>query len=463
MKASTCQRIVLRLLQPKVGIPLLLLAMIVLGPVAYRGYRLSQVPDIGEPFDVEAFCKIEVADEDNAFVEYRAAVATLPPPRFGGQASDWQSEVDAALEGGWAAASEDVRHWLEDNRPALEIWRRGTTKPDALYYHPQEMRIDTLLPVTQELRTMARLARIEASRLEAEGMFEEAWEWHRASFRCSGHSGRHGCIIERLVGLACHSLACEGINHWAALRGVDTVLVQEALQAIQDDYALAAPPSNSLKAEYVMLTHPEGLLLSEAAIEFARIPKQIAPITLFVFGEPEVSQRVLRLMFHNYLSHIDTPRQQRPAQKTNLSLFDLPKSIDSRTVVLSPFELEEFLHRTLLARIVLPAITPYDTAVGRHEALQAALVISLALQWYYHEHKTFPETLQPLVGRYLEEIPLDPFGKPGDRMHYRSDGNNATVWSIGDDGIDNGGDVAGKSPRPQDIGYKVVAPVDREP
>ena len=53
-------------LHPKVALPLSLLAVILLSPFLYRGYRISSVPDIGDPFDVAAFEAVEIPESDNA-------------------------------------------------------------------------------------------------------------------------------------------------------------------------------------------------------------------------------------------------------------------------------------------------------------------------------------------------------------------------------------------------------------
>ena len=43
----------------------------------------------------------------------------------------------------WSSADEKVRDYLEKNRPALEMWREGTERPDAIYHQPGETTADT--------------------------------------------------------------------------------------------------------------------------------------------------------------------------------------------------------------------------------------------------------------------------------------------------------------------------------
>ena len=88
------------------------------------------------------------------------------------------------------------------NRPALATWREGTERPDAMYHQPGQLAADTLLPVSQDIRTLGRLAGLEGSRHEEQGQLEEAWGWYKAMLRASRHVGRHGVLIERMIGAA---------------------------------------------------------------------------------------------------------------------------------------------------------------------------------------------------------------------------------------------------------------------
>ncbi|MCH7688306.1 MAG: hypothetical protein IH899_16765, partial [Planctomycetes bacterium] len=74
---SRTLRWLLFLLSPKVAIPLMILLALLTAPFMYRMHRINMLPDIGDPFDVEAFGTVEITDEENAFVEYRAASKLL--------------------------------------------------------------------------------------------------------------------------------------------------------------------------------------------------------------------------------------------------------------------------------------------------------------------------------------------------------------------------------------------------
>ena len=60
-----------------------LLAMIA-APVLWWNVQLMGLPDIGEPFDIEAYKSFTIPEERNAFVLYRRAAALLKPPAQSG-------------------------------------------------------------------------------------------------------------------------------------------------------------------------------------------------------------------------------------------------------------------------------------------------------------------------------------------------------------------------------------------
>jgi hypothetical protein len=75
------------------------------------------------------------------------------------------------------------------------------------------------------------------------------------------------------------------------------------------------------------------------------------------------------------------------------------------------------------------------------EALRRLLVISIALKRYHLQQNSYPESLSVLIPAFLEAVPKDPWdGRP---LRYRAqpDGH-FTLYSIGKNGIDEGGDAA---------------------
>ena len=74
-----------------------------------------------------------------------------------------------------------------------------------------------------------------------------------------------------------------------------------------------------------------------------------------------------------------------------------------------------------------------------HERLLAA---ELALRCYQSEKATVPTRLDELATNYLGKVPLDPF--TSQRLIYRPRGTNWLLYSVGPDGVDDGGRLAGR-------------------
>ena len=106
------------LFQPEIGILLVFGLTLLSAPFIYRSSRLAGLPDIGEPFDIEKFGTVEIADDANAFVEYNRASPTDDPVG-----------VDEVIEQGWSAATPAIPKWLDENRDALELLKMGSKKP----------------------------------------------------------------------------------------------------------------------------------------------------------------------------------------------------------------------------------------------------------------------------------------------------------------------------------------------
>src|SRR5262245_59701696 len=158
-------------------------------PMMAHKLRLAGLPDVAEPFDLQEFGLIAVPPAENAFELYSRASHKLTL-----LSAPLDESYATAVKVGWQAATPELRDWLERNREALALYRVGSARGEAVYYQPAEMSITTLLPVTQKLRDLAKLARLEAVRLESEGDVASAWGWYRVLLRSSRHSGQHGCM-----------------------------------------------------------------------------------------------------------------------------------------------------------------------------------------------------------------------------------------------------------------------------
>jgi hypothetical protein len=408
----------------------------------------GDIPDVGEPFDLETFAAFSVPNDKNAISQYllaqRALVGlgkSMPPPRIVAA----EDSARRAAVADWSEANEDARNWLEANRKALEIWKPGTNCDEAIEVPLDGITISALLPAATNAQAFARLALLEASREASTGHAADAWSWYRATLRSSRHFCRHGGSVDRLIGTEVYRLARDPILHWSSRPELTAADLRQALaDAIAAD-DMTPPLSETFKVEY--LSERNGLV--EVMNNLSDQHPWVAVETRFS-GRPERMRRALKLFFANWIAHADLPyAERRPVSDKGVPLFEPAPG----EAALPPPEILKSAVAMWLSGLEAPGSPPhmgppvdfalpgmlstFDTA-DRDRVNRAAVIVGLALQLYAREHGDFPAALPELVkAGYLKSVPLDPYGNGGP-MHYRVEGKPAQqviVWSVGLDGV----------------------------
>jgi len=67
-----------------------------------------------------------------------------------------------------------------------------------------------------------------------------------------------------------------------------------------------------------------------------------------------------------------------------------------------------------------------------------------------------PQTLDELVPEFFESVPLDPCDRSGGQLRYQvASPSEAVVWSVGQTGFDDGGDVEASFRSTNDLGFSI--------
>ena len=68
--------------------------------------------------------------------------------------------------------------------------------------------------------------------------------------------------------------------------------------------------------------------------------------------------------------------------------------------------------------------------------------VALAIRLYRVEHgDTWPRTINELVPRYLNQLPVDPMSDDGKPLLYHPDSSPPVIYSVGENGVDDGGNA----------------------
>lgn len=451
---------------------------VVLWPPVCRWICLWQVPDVALPFDVEEFSGVEPPPAENAFVHYASASrmvdrVSTPWSRDGiGNVFSFGDHWDERLD-----------QWLIDNSHVLSEFEVGTK-----IEHATGVSLCTSRNNAQDhsdLRNLLRLSETEAYRCERCGNFDEAWRWHRATLRLANHTEESCLLIDYLVGQAIRHCACDSIaRRWATHPSLTAEQVHLARIEFKRFTGNRPKLSDIMKVKY--LSDADLFLQTELypdylVPEWEDIPS-LGPLSsagkqLFLWsaGQPELSLRLLRQVLVNNLDQVDQPLHLR--RPTTRSRYPMVISLDPgkrrRPGQLNPAQLNNVLDGSLGRRLIKIQLffrlgewessgevwSGLDVSYLMHSALLAMLEVNLAAHEFYRSHNEFPERFEQLVPGYLETLPLDPMSPTGAFLNYRRDSHDkAIVWSVGPDGIDDGGDI--QDHNGNDRGYRIFLKKD---
>ena len=180
------------------------------GVLVGREAVLWRLPAAPEPFDVARYGHVDLPDAENAMVAYRqAASARVRDDRL------WMELPPGAREQwDWATADPRVREWAGRNKAALDLWLRGTVRPDALLVQPAEQDFHRSQNLVFDLQELAHLGALEATRRQGVGDLAGAWAYHRGVIRSCLHAGRHAATMPVALGLRWIGLAKPLVQAW---------------------------------------------------------------------------------------------------------------------------------------------------------------------------------------------------------------------------------------------------------
>lgn len=445
----------------------LFIGLVVASPLLIRYWMVSLIPDIPEPFDADEFCRVVIAPGENAFDHYREAFRlkqAVDAARNGENNEALWANYDEVMAKGWSHADDQLKKWLEDYRATMIEWRMGTDCPNALYIPMSEIDFWTELPVTPALREMARIAQCDAVRKEHEVDFHKAGQLWVSILRSSRHASKSGLAVDRLTGRAIHHWATQGINNWGASSRVTKEMLSSCYAQVRSADLMSQPVSSMLKAEYVAarntLRRPDWIQFDATGnhddADFVVYAKHVLYWTI---GEPLNLKRLQKQILANQLPQIDKPLPERlPVTGTGrVLLFQSDPEEPPKPRHLSPPEIDRALQRSKLSRLWISNIKFAVDVIARERGQQATMELTLLLQMYRRDHDEFPEELSSLFPEYVDALPVDPCDPTGELIRYRRDGpRSAVIWSVGPNGVDDGGEVSDtRSGNSIDVGFVV--------
>jgi hypothetical protein len=398
-----------------------------------------------------------------------------------GDDRDWKEHWDDCIERArkwpWKAKSQPaIAEWLKQNEKPLAVAIEASTRTK--YFNPLVSKIQdpkqarlmgSLLPSVQKCREIANALKCRAMCRAGEGDFDGAWQDLLACQRLGRLMAHSGTLIETLVGIALAAIATDG----------ELTLLSQCkcsptqLHAWLDDLR-ALPPFPSLADKFDLGERFMTLdTMQSIACGGIRQLDMLAGGTQP--GDPPIWDRVLtqsidwdpafrnaNRMFdrlsaatqlpdhaarkREYAKIADEVKQGKEEALGAVGLFGITLSKKERGQAIG----------SILLGLLLPAIEKIQDATDRIEQTRCNLVIAFALAAYRADNGHYPAKLEELAPKYLSSVPGDLFsGKP---LIYKPTEDGYLFYSVGINGIDDGGRWQDDEPKGDDLRVRMPVP-----
>ncbi len=315
----------------------------------------------------------------------------------------------------------DLKAWKQlvvDNSKAFSLIRQGLGEEFA---RKRVTSYSELMPEWAHFRSLGRLMALEARVQLETGKPDEALATALDLMQMGGKMQGSGAIIGRMVGQTVGEMGRSVA--WKVADSADLKSARHAVMRIEELEKRRVPVSQSLREEMysgqsaLQNTMRGGGWRNELASAFGIIGEADDPIkrnaiklALYAYTKRGVMQ--------NY-----THALEEQIAKANL----LPPVM-------------EFVEPKLdiLTSVLAPIYGSLGFSDARSVVDNRMLMVANALRAYRLENGAFPEKIDDLKGKYLKNIPRDPF-RPAESLCYQRTSSGYKIYSVGPDGIDQGG------------------------
>ncbi|MDR3196799.1 MAG: hypothetical protein LBU34_02920, partial [Planctomycetaceae bacterium] len=364
---------------------------------------------------------------------------------------DSQKLWDKLVEKPWQAEDfPETAEWLKDRSPVLDLFGIAVRKPTFLCWRKraEEGWIGgIMLPDVQSNRDFARDLRIRITERLGHGDVDGAWYDTMSMFYLSRkHYLNDPVLVTNLVGAAIETQAYEAAK-----------IILKYGQLNQEQLQRFSLELTALPRKYVFSFDFDKRSMYDALCRFYKGDKvngydtnfnalQFLTYLPLPFDANIAGKRITEFV---RMSSLSGQKHPVPLQKRFNLQDSLLKEKEKRTALNSPrFWLSLPLIRTrsqLIADLIIiewcPALEAVNKTLDTVNTQQDLLRIAVALKLYNKTTNKYPEKLDELVPKYLDEIPLDLFTKRQTITYKKNpkDGTEYIVYSYGPNGKDDSG------------------------
>jgi hypothetical protein len=418
------------------------------------------------------------------FSQLGLRVELLPGPFLKTSYDGDFKEYEDVIAGPWSAKDHPkLAKWIRDNETPLKVFLSGLDRPR--YFAPLWIENDgemmancKFLQLTSYL-AIGRMLNIRANLALSEGRFQDARAEILHAYRLGHLLEQDSTLIGRMVAISCGTLADLEVQRIAPTLDANAAKTLQADIRQLPPVAPITPLIDAAERYYALdifqslATNPQEVRDWADQTNFVMAPLKASMTStpalddLFDFQftdwtqmadlAPAVDWNQILIEVNNRRDHVveflrssdPESRRKRMAklkQDKKADLKPVPKSSakaeEKTTWVLDWVRKEESgTERTLLR---------CNPMVDKYLARRDLSIVALALTMYKADKGKYPSKLSELAPDYLQVLPPDIFS--GKDMIYRPEGKGYILYSVGENGIDDGGrlkrgcdDIATKS------------------
>ncbi|HEV8071900.1 MAG TPA: hypothetical protein VGP76_29570 [Planctomycetaceae bacterium] len=362
--------------------------------------------------------------------------------------------------------------WVNANEPTLRLVIEATHRTRC--YLPLVVPAGTQIaevrfPCTDGCRNAARLLAVRAMREIGRGQIASAEEDLLTCHRLARLYGRTPFLLPALVAYAIDATACVG----------DVQLMNRAQYAkrslaYQQELRQLAPlPSMAIAIG------EERFMFLEGVVALAR--EKMAPgdaLGLFTADPPKGFEQALAhrsaidwdeaLIFGNeQFDKVVAAFSRSTAGDRKAAFAELDQAMHRLSKEMSSDAFRSWLQpgarknlgRTMgkvLTVTLLPAFEAAFQAENRAHSRETLGQLGFSLAAYSADHSAYPDSLDALAPKYIGRVQNDPC--TDQPMHYRREGAGCVLYSVGANGVDDGGRTFDSKPAGDDIVLRLGGP-----
>jgi hypothetical protein len=340
-----------------------------------------------------------------------------------------------------AAGADDatvIRTALSIGDSGFEMVAQALNRPSARYPVRWNDGFNALLPHLAKLKALQQWIELRTRARLAQGDVDGAFEDARAAIRLADVEREEPLLISQLVRIAQQAIVARTIDYGILSHQWTEPQLKE-FQMLFSRSGMLGAMANAFEGERATALSSMDAWLNHRS-EMARVlPDQVHPLGLRV-RVPGISGLIRhnQATLANYYSllirstrateengHRNGFHQELKAMETQMDT-----TLKAMTSSANPYN--------TLTRLLVPAVSKAVAKSVRGEQRARLTATACAVERFRKQHGSYPASLNELVPAFIAEVPLDIMDHQPLRYRRNSD-DTFILWSVGDNGIDDGG------------------------